>query len=313
MLLLESRLPTFNDRLWAICGVGLIGEAIARRLDALIDGNAQLIAVDWNSTEQEAADWSEIGSKLLSRLDSSKRRLDVLWSAGRAGFGSSIAQTEKEKESFHRCLETVESVRHRTSATVHFHAISSIGGLYEGQRAIDETSEIRSKRPYGGLKWQQERLLLESELESKSLYRISSVYGPIAAGKRMGLIATMIRNGIRQQVTKIEGHFSTLRDFVWLQDVANYIGDRLTKNHGESRSEILFLGSGKPTTIGEIKLLVESALRRRLYIHCESQPSNADDISVSPKLLPKDWIASDLGTNIRSICHDSLMRGIEMG
>ncbi|HMD68449.1 MAG TPA: hypothetical protein VKF42_06165, partial [Chitinivibrionales bacterium] len=85
---------------------------------------------------------------------------------------------------------------------------------------------------------------------------MSTVYGPIRKGFRLGLISTLIFNGARQEVSRIFGTINTLRDYVWCEDIGNYIARAIAENDDDQNNSIVYLASGKPSSIFEIKHIV---------------------------------------------------------
>ena len=81
----------------------------------------------------------------------------------------------------------------------------------------------------------------------KHVYRVSSVYGIIDTRYRMGLIPTLLRDGLRRQVSTIAGSPSTLRDFVWLEDVGRYIALDILSSLGAKakRGPFTFAAAGR--------------------------------------------------------------------
>lgn len=180
--------------------------------------------------------------------------------------------------------------------------LSSIGGLFEGQRSICWSSVPTVVRPYGALKKQQEDLLLAAGTAmGKRIYRLTSVYGSVSGRGRRGLIPALIYNGQRRHVTRIVGRLSTLRDFVWVEDVARYVGSQLVDPEPNDDGPISTLASTRPASIYEILELVESAIGHRPYIRF-AELSNSMDITVSPSLRPAHWHPVDVKTAVRQIC-----------
>jgi hypothetical protein len=73
-----------------------------------------------------------------------------------------------------------------------------------------------------------------------------------------------------------------------------------------NNAHIALLGSGKPTSIGEIVHLVETALGRRLYVSYSDATDNRDDITIAPVALPPRWHPSNLAPSIRWYCRNAL-------
>src|SRR6185437_6053098 len=179
-----------------------------------------------------------------------------------------------------------------------FHLISSAGGLFEGQKHVDRTSVPRPLRPYGHAKLEQERLLSRLPGQTrKIIYRLSSVYGFSGTGTRFGLVNTIIQNSVRRQSSNIFGNLHTIRDYVLVSDIGQFVADRL--RHLDLNSHIFSLASGKPTTIFEMLKRMEKIVGRRFFYTFDSVRKNATDMSFSPAILPQFWQPTDLETGLR--------------
>ena len=134
-----------------------------------------------------------------SSAEKANTHLTIIWSAGRAGFAASEADAQQEIDSFQKVIALSELlVNEHPSTTSSFHMLSSAGGLFEGQTNVGRTSTPRPLRPYGVIKLEQELLLNKWVTPAtKFCYRPSSVYGLPHQGQRMGLIPTLLQNGIR--------------------------------------------------------------------------------------------------------------------
>lgn len=287
----------------ALFGVGLLGCALR---DALLRRHyrQEPLPLCWEDSERQRRQLAAIGDRIGAELEEgAPSALSLIWAAGRAGFASTSAETTAELESFRRVLALAESTARSHSATaVSFRMLSSVGGLFEGRRSIDRDSTPAILRPYGELKLRQEQQLLASGAPlDRRIYRLTSVFGPPPDGGRRGLIATLIHNGLRHQVTRIVGRPSTLRDFTWTEDIARYIVWELLEPTAERHSSICTLAAGKPSSIHELLRLVESAIGRRLYVHFDLAPANSMDMTVSPSLPPARWRASALDTAVRQL------------
>jgi len=287
----------------ALFGVGLLGCAVR---DALVGRGyrPRPLALSWDDGPLQRRQLDTIAASLGATLEgSAPGALGLVWAAGRAGFASSQAETAGELESFQRVLALAESTaRSHPEAPVSFHLLSSIGGLFEGRRAIDHDSTPTVLRPYGDLKLRQEERLLASDAPlERRIYRLTSVFGPTPRGGRRGLIATLIHNGLRHRVTRIVGRLSTLRDFIWTGDVASYLVADVLERCGQPRPPIATLAAGKPASIHELLRLVESTIGRRLYVQFDFGLANSMDTTVSPSLLPAHWRARSLGTAVRQL------------
>jgi UDP-glucose 4-epimerase len=299
-------------RVIAVFGVGLIGSAL---VDALTSSPAfarREIPVKWTDPllrgRQLATVEADLCTVLRSRRDASLR---LVWAAGRAGFASTDPETRPELEAFRAVLDLARSVARKfPAARVSFVLISSAGGVFEGQRSVGARSVPSPTRPYGRLKRSQEELLEgdDGSLVAK-IYRLTSVYGYVRPRQRLGVIPTLIRNGIRHQKTHIVGRMDTLRDFAWIEDISTFLARALVDDVEAATPSTFVLGSSKPSSLSEIQHIVEATLGRRIYVSYSLAPTNEVDITFAPSALPPGWHSSDLRSNVARVYKDALSSG----
>ncbi len=261
--------------------------------------------------------WSDIGAfhrQLVALTEQGvfggTRYIDWVWGAGIAGFGASESEAGKELELFTAFVDAAECSRAGAAAerSVRVHFISSAGGLYEGRRVVDVNTRPAPVRAYGRLKLRQEGLGVDRfGAHDAFIYRLSSVYGYIRSGKRLGLVTTLLGNTLRQQMTGISGRLDTLRDYVWVDDVARYICSRIL-DENSSAGHASILASARPASIHEIRLIVRRVTRRPSYIYCTST-ENAEHITFAPSVLPDGFASSMLETCVHQILLDALCKG----
>ena len=265
----------------------------------------QRLPFPWHDPEGQLASLERI-EREISEIRSG--RLAIVWCAGRCSFAATAAQTEAELQTFERVVALSELLAQKASSTpgasVEFHSVSSAGGLFEGRRLVNDTADRCPSRPYGRLKADQEDRLDHSQAPmSVHIYRPSSVFGSIRPGQRMGLIPVMMLNGLHNRVTTITGSEATLRDYVWNLDVARFLASRVLEDShgGESSPRVSMLCSGKPTSIFEVRSLIEWMLMKRLFLSFSRAASNSADITFSPNVLPAQWTPVDLSVAARAI------------
>jgi len=312
MIILYNKSPTHQTHtaLVLIFGIGLIGQEIVNALTKT--GYSPITHnFSWTDRQQQASDASSIIGKLRTLsydpiMDIGYERepdIDVVWAAGKCGFVSSCEELEEEKKSFRRILELHGQISSSGLCnSARFHLVSSAGGLFESQKLINETSTPSPCRPYGNQKLQLEQLLLDTIDKGLCfIYRPSSVYGFINSG-RFGLISTLLKNGLINKEVNILGSMNTLRDYVFSADIGQHIANRITSNNTPGSIEIL--ASGKPTSILQLKLIVEQIINKKIYICCSSSEANNEDITFDANGLPVDWQSTEINLGIRKIYND---------
>lgn len=319
ILLTRQAGPTQAARAIAVFGEGLIGSAIAGACLAAGGFDARSFHLDWRDDARlesgMAAASAAIDEVMIARAAEASvfqpPALAVVWSAGRAGFAADEAQVAGELANFSRVLGIADRLAQLLPPDrVRFHLISSAGGLFEGQRLLAQQSVPAPQRPYGRLKWAQEQALLEAHGGlGKLIYRPTSVFGPIRPLQRRGLISAMLLNGVRGRVTPITGQMTTLRDFVWVGDIAAYVARQVLGDRTIAGPHITLLAGGRPSSIREVALLIERIIHRRLYLSYRPDATNTSDITVAPSALPDDWRPSDMVGNVRTVYNQALATG----
>lgn len=294
----------------AIFGAGLTGGAVASRIESVGRACRETLPLDWAQPARQIDQLRAIEERILAG-GGDPGPVTVLWSAGRAGFGATLGEVGDELAAYRRVLDLAGRIAARSpAAPLTFVLLGSAGGLFEGQSRVDRSSVAAPRRPYGTLKLEQESLLLASPTPMvKKIYRLTSVYGFIRPGQRQGLIPSLIANGLHRRVCHITGQMSTLRDFVWVDDVARFLAAAMLDRDERSRDSVSTLASAKPSSILEIQRIVESTLRRRLFVSYSNSASNSEDITFSPDLLPPGWSPSDVRSSVRRIYEDAVSRG----
>lgn len=297
-----------------IFGIGLIGATLTRELSRRDFHETASLDFSWlKSPNIRAKESTAIFEWVCARISAHGHEgipancmsISVMWSAGQGGFASTWAALNSELNAFKavtalstRLLETLPSAVH------HFHLVSSAGGLYEGQLNVGPNSASHPLRPYGELKMaQEEHLGAISKSIGKSIYRPSSVYGFFTLKSRVGLVATLINNGIRGQVTNIFAEALTLRDYVLVGDVAAFIAQKVSID-SHAAEGIYVLASAKPTSISEVLVLLESILGRTLYFVFRSTCDNTASNTYSPRILANGFYPQGLETGMRSVLFD---------
>ncbi len=286
-------------------GLGVVGGSIREHL--LLNGFRPLYAplMHWGNKESFQDDLRLLDDRLtdLAHHESAATKLRIVWAAGKAGFSASEDDTVGEWINYEQTLSmfTTQWVP-RFPQGASFFLVSSAGGLFEGQRNVGDRSQPSPMRPYGFLKLRQEKLLQDAPPAfQRYIYRLSSVYGYIEPSKRMGLVPTLLLNGIRYGVSRVLGNISTLRDYISSDDVGKFICGEVLSADPVASGRPVFLAAGKPTSISEVKVLIERMIGRKLYISYDYNQTNFLDITFSSGALPERWQSVDLGVGINRV------------
>lgn len=296
-------------RLVVVLGTGLIGKAI---VDELVRRCAPVISthpVDWHDRDVRAMQLQHLTMMCRDAVERG-REVCFVWSAGLAGFMASEEEARAELPAYRDVMNVAKGLA-STPASVSFHLISSAGGLFEGQRHVTDAATPLPRRAYGRLKLMQEQLLLESgPFTARRVYRVTSVYGHIRQHVRAGLVSTLLINGAWQRLTRITGRMDTLRDFVFVADVAAYVIDGVLD--ARAGDAVACLARGRPASLFEVQKTVEAVVGRKLHVQYSVDTANGEDITFSPTGHPPGWAPSDLRWNVGAIYVAALAAGTLM-
>ena len=293
-------------------GAGTVGAAILAEVQQFAPFESRNLPLDWKLSTTFSDQLTVIESMLDELLATWKpdgehpHRLNFIWSAGAAGFAATDEQVSRELILYRKVLSSIERMTGRyPTIPATMVLMSSAGGLFEGQRGVTACSKPQPIRPYSRLKLQQEELLMQSSARlTKLIYRLTSVYGYIRNHQRRGLIPTLVANGLAQRVSQITGFSMTMRDYIWIEDVAKYITRILFEDPLLATDSVATLASCKPSSILEIQHVVEKTICRPLYLRYSPEVTNGVTMSFDTDVLPSHWSPSELATNVRKIVND---------
>jgi UDP-glucose 4-epimerase len=303
VILVRRQVPGRADeeQVIALFGAGLIGSAVMRAITQEGIDSLVTLPFDWEDPGQRAADLASIGDAMLATRASAVGRVEVIWAAGRAGFAATWPDAEEELVAFESVNRLCMQLRDAIPAARHrLHMMSSAGGLFEGQRFVDDSTLPAPRRPYGHLKLEQEQRANRLSVDIiPFIYRPSSVYGLTKLGGRAGLITTLIQNAKRCSHTRIVGRLDTIRDYVLVNDIGKFVAQCM--NRTAERPQSFLLASGRPTAMCEVLDIVGKVIGRPLHLRLDTAPSNASHFSYRKSALPGDWVPTDLETGVKQV------------
>ena len=280
-------------------GIGLLGSAIANRISSNVPFKKvelKKFPFNWSEEDKYAKSIELFFSKYLEDFRKTSKTF-VIWSAGRAGFEADSLEAENQLRQFKAVNTILSNNLVKIHMSTHYILLSSAGGLFEGQVAVNNNSKPLPLRPYGQLKLNEEQFIKENNLfDEFQILRISSVYSIDVLRKRKGLIQVLMENGLRHKVTNIFGNESTLRDYVLDQDIAKFISNSIIT---DEYNEMNFLVSGKPSSIYEIRKSIEKVLGKCSYAVFSAVRTNSLDISFSSAVVAGRFVPSEYITNLR--------------
>jgi nucleoside-diphosphate-sugar epimerase len=282
-------------------GLGGVGRALRDALIERHEAEVQHVETDWSERARFRRGLDEVVQCCARLANAGCKTFHVAWCAGKAGFGSTVDEVSAELELY----EDVVGLEARLFAlgAVFYHIISSAGGLFEGQRLVGPASTPAPLRPYGEMSLAKETLSLGMEKPAGvCIYRPSAVYGASSPMGRIGLIGALIRNSLLCRETAIVGRLGTLRDFVHVGDVANFISRKICGD--VTGRHVWMLVSGRPVSIAEVVRLVEQQ-GRPAFLRLDSSPANAADITFSPAVRAPGFESGELGARINRLFRDT--------
>lgn len=269
-----------NDRMIIIIGVGLIGSEISKLFLKEKIYQVSEFKIDWKNLDFFRNDFQNIYAYLIKE---GVNKVDIVWAAGKAGFSSSFEQCESEAQHFFNFVDTVAYFK-RSSFTTIIHFISSAGGLFEGNTWVNANTIPTPKRPYGAFKIKKEEYLKKKLVGGYKIYRPSSVFGKISKGKRAGLIGVLLENLKQNKETQLFGSQDTLRDFIFVEDVARSIF-RVINFTEYFHENTFFLVSGRSASIFEIVYFIKKLSGKKVLFRF-IPTSDSLSMSFSPNLNP---------------------------
>lgn len=301
MRIIQNKSTTQNQAI-VIIGLGLVGSGIFNDLRKRLHSSSIDCTIDWSSSVSASQTLSD---NLTKNITTSFDKIDWIWSAGKVGFTASEQDSQKEFQLFSCCIQTIKYFQqHYYPNSKHiFHLISSAGGLFEGQRVTSINTLPKPKRPYGILKLDQENLAKETF--SCYVYRLSTIYGYYKKDFRIGLIATLLKNTIYGKITVIDRP-QTQRDFVWVEDMADFISQKVLDEFSILSSTVFFIVSGKPTTIYEIIANIQRITNNKVLQNYRFNNCNSETILFPPAIKPKTLRSTSLDVCIRKMYKKAL-------
>lgn len=160
--------------------------------------------------------------------------------------------------------------------------VSSAGTIYGCPKEIPtpETAPTDPITAYGISKLAIEKYLtLYEHLHGLAfrVLRVANPYGPLqVAHRNQGIVAAMLSRALSNQRIEIWGDGSVIRDFVFIDDLADAL---LAAAVDQSNQRIFNIGSGHGLSLREIIAAIENQLGIKLNI--DWKPARAVDVPVS--------------------------------
>ncbi|MFT5139162.1 MAG: nucleoside-diphosphate-sugar epimerase [Lysobacterales bacterium] len=307
LLIFHEKSSVESRKLVLLFGFGLIGSAIARRLEWNKYACIFRFDTSWSDAKLREKQFLAIKQAVFEIGRKESCELHLVWSAGKGGFASSETDLRDEQTSFDATLSLFQTLLPSQKGIFHF--ISSAGGLFEGQRLVEQTSEPNPLRPYGVMKLHQEMQLagLEDGAHRRTrIYRPSTVFGAQEFNFRSGLISHLIWNALRNQPTTLESNLQALRDYVFVEDVGRYVVRKIQTGMNDS-DEVCHLVSSKPSSIFEVTRKVQKLLGKAILYQFSDVHQNNANITFCRNALPQDWSPANLDFGLSEVLRKTRM------
>lgn len=256
----------------AVVGLGLVGKPISE----LLSLQPQVI----NNHTQTRIDWSDSTRLCSSILEycqlQSSQRLELIWTAGKAGFFAPESELDKEIDFFESTINQLNSAE---NIDLIVSLVSSAGGIYEHSGFVEHIENVTPQRPYAFAKLAQEAILSDKQIPNR-VYRASTVFG--MGGKRVGLIVTMLRSARFRTPMSIFADLNTLRDYIFNGDLARQIVCDVINN---AELGVRIAACGRALSIASVIRSVQQVTNRRVLATFDTNTSNDASIVFSPNVV----------------------------
>ncbi len=299
-----------NRRRVVVLGEGQVGSAVTRSLLRSPSSVSHQSRTDW-ATPETAARTTAQALEALRPIGDQGGRTTVVWSAGTAGMTTSKERCEQNLETMKATIAAaLESVH--SDQTRSLHIIASAGSYaHNSRRWPSGDSEISPEIeiPYIWLKLAEEEWartqLVGPAAADVTIHRVASVYARPGDPGRSGMVAAMVRNASRGNVTSIFGKWSTIRNYVHADDVGEFVARSARNDTAGSAARITetLLADRRSYSIAELVQLVSRAIRRPVPLRIIAT-ENAHNHTFNPGLIADGFAARPLATAIRQMFVD---------
>lgn len=181
----------------------------------------------------------------------------IIWLANsiRPGTPDLSTRADEDIAALRRCLAVLDEA----AASPQLLVASSGGTVYADEPPpYSEQSRTAGATPYAAAKLALEQELVDSGRQG-TILRISNPYGPgQSGGDAQGVVAHWLRAAARGDELVMIGDADTVRDYIYVDDLADAIARAATSR--QPLPPILNLGSGEPVSLGQLLECVEQTV-----------------------------------------------------
>lgn len=261
-----------------IIGGGQFGQALHRAIGA---DTTIATGVPWDNPIAAQSHLRDLAAGFMASCDG--QPWFVCWSAGTGVVGTPESALVAERQALATLTTGLSSAPAFDAQHGRFFLASSAGGIYASGdgSAKTEHSVPQPTSDYGRSKLAQDQALQQWADEhgvSTLIGRISNLYGPRQdIRKAQGFISHLCRAMANRTLFTLTVPVSTIRDFVFTDDVASRVASWATKPDEERRgTDIKLLASGRSVTLGHVIAMTRAISRTPARVLLASRPAPSE-------------------------------------
>lgn len=265
-----------------IIGGGQLGQSLHRSLGAQA---AVARGVPWSDPASAMPYVNHLISEFLR--DVGDERWLICWSAGAGVVGTKESALSAERAVLQAMLGAVSGSPHFCATRGALFVASSAGGIYASGSGEQQSEDSRPQptSDYGRSKVIQDDLVLRwaGQHNVRTLIgRISNLYGPRQdLEKPQGFISHLCRAMSRGQCFTLRVPISTIRDFIFTDDVAERVAYWANSLElGSGGPVIKILAAGRSVTLGHVIAITRRVSRSPARVQLTSTLTNGEQPSI---------------------------------
>ncbi|MES2836966.1 MAG: NAD-dependent epimerase/dehydratase family protein [Bacteroidota bacterium] len=278
----------------AIIGAnGFIGKHLIEELKKNAELKLNLFGKSTSSEFSNLFPYHQIDLNNTEQLKVSFKEIDLIYylaseSIPSSSWNNPAFEIEKNLLPFVNFLECVCKLKLKKIVFV-----SSGGTIYgNSNKKLTEESDKKPFSPYGIIKLAMENYLTYFEVKYKlqhDIFRVSNVYGKGQnTSKGLGIVNTFLEKIISEKKINIFGDGSTIRDYVYVEDVAKLLS--LSIHSATNKSSIYNLSSNNALSINELVTITKKIIPETFeVVYTETRQSDNPSIMLDNSKILADF------------------------
>lgn len=248
---------------------GFIGKHLVAKLSSLPNVNVKAFDISDKGSFETKITYKKNDLSDVKQIESDFAEIDIVYFLASAtipvtSWENPLIEMEKNLIPFINFGNTVAKLKVKKIVF-----LSSAGTIYGStQQKVSETSDKNPFSPYGITKLAMENFLLYFKTRyniNYDVYRISNVYGEGQnTSKGLGLINTLLEKIISENKIKIFGNGETLRNYIYVKDVAELLSISTTVD--TNTSSTYNISSNDSLTINQIVDIIKTTVSEQFEI-----------------------------------------------